>query len=131
MRKFSLATSEKREWKSGFRQTGSTQKLLFVHQTAFHRQLLKRYGNHICLLDATYRTILTKHSIPLFFVVVKTNIDCQVVAGSFAIQDETNHSVGEALAVLSSWNDAWRPKFFMTDNCDEEIQATESQFEGE
>ena len=75
------------------KQTGSTQKLLFVHQTAFHRQLLKRYGNHICLLDATYRT--TKYSIPLFFVVVKTNVDYQVV-GSFAIQDETTHSIGEA-----------------------------------
>ena len=82
----------------------------------------------ICLLDVTYQT--TKYSIPFFFVVVKTNVDYHVV-GSFAIQDETTHSIGKALEVLNSWNDAWRPRFFMTDNCEEEIQAIESQSKGE
>lgn len=60
------------------------QRLLFVHQTSTQRHLLKRYGNHICLLDATYKT--TKYSIPLFFVALRTNVDYQIV-GSFAIQD--------------------------------------------
>jgi hypothetical protein len=38
--------------------TNSTSKqcLLFVHQTDWQRRLLARYGNYICLLDATYRT---------------------------------------------------------------------------
>ena len=30
--------------------------LLFVHQTHWQRTLLEKYGNEICLLDATYKT---------------------------------------------------------------------------
>ena len=56
--------------------------LLFVHQSAWQRRLLKRYGN-ICLLDATYKT--TRYALPLFFLVVCTNGDYQVV-GSFVVQ---------------------------------------------
>ena len=68
-------------------------RLLFVHQTAFQQGLLQKYGSSICLLDATYKK--TKYDVPLFFVDVKTNVDCQVV-GSFAIQDETTDAIAEA-----------------------------------
>lgn len=60
--------------------------LLFVHQTKWQRRLLNRYGNELCLLDATYRT--TKYSLPLYFLVVKTNMEYKVVA-SFVTQSET------------------------------------------
>ena len=40
----------------------------------------------ICLLDATYKA--RKYAVPFFFVVLKTNVDYQVVA-SFALRDET------------------------------------------
>ena len=33
------------------------QSLLWVHQTQWQKQLLSRYGNEICLLDATYKTL--------------------------------------------------------------------------
>ena len=56
-------------------------KLLFVHQTKFQKRMLKRYGNSICLLHATYKT--TKCLLPLFFVVVKTNVNYQAVASFF------------------------------------------------
>ena len=56
--------------------------LLFVHQTKWQRRLLNRYGNELSLLDATYCT--TKYALPLFFLVVKTNVDYQVV-GSFVL----------------------------------------------
>ena len=52
-----------------------------------------KYGYHIGLLDATYET--TKYAIPLFFVVVKTNSDYQVVA-SFAVQDEMTAAITES-----------------------------------
>ena len=52
---------------------------------------MKKYGNRITLLDATYKT--TKYSIPLFFVAVKTNVKYMVV-GSFAIQEETTEVYG-------------------------------------
>ena len=36
---------------------------------------LERYGNKLCLPDATYKT--TRYALPLFFVAVKTNVDYQ------------------------------------------------------
>ena len=49
---------------------------LFEHQTAWWRHLISRYGNEIMLLDATYKTMT--YELPLFFVVVKTNVNYTV-----------------------------------------------------
>ena len=79
----------------------TNQKFLFVHQSASQKKLLERYGNHICLLDATYKT--TRYSISLYFLVVKTNLDYQII-GSFATQDETSETLVEALSIIKLWN---------------------------
>ena len=105
----------------------SCQGLLFVHQSKWQQRLLQRYGNELCLLDATYRT--TKYSLPLFFLVVKTNVDYKVVA-SFVIQSETAQAIKEALEVVKSWNPSWLPKHFMVDFALEEINAVEELFSG-
>ena len=91
---------------------------MFVHQTENQQELIKLYGNNVCLLDTTYKT--TEYAMPLFFVVLKTNVDYQVVA-SFALQDETTSAIKDALLILRSWNLLWQPKCFMVDNCEEEI----------
>ena len=72
---------------------------MFAHQSKDQRRLLERYGDEICMLDATYKT--TRYSLPLFFVVVKTNVDYQIV-GSFVVQSETTDAIFEALSVLKS-----------------------------
>lgn len=41
------------------------QTLLFIPQTAWQRRLLQRYGNDMCLLDATYKT--TRYSLTFVF----------------------------------------------------------------
>lgn len=105
----------------------SKQKLLFLHQTPWQQRLLARYGNNICLLDATYKT--TRYSLPLFFLAVKTNVDYQVV-GSFIVQDESTDSIKEAIGVLKQWNPSWNPPYFMTDFAEEEINAIEENFPG-
>lgn len=101
--------------------------LLFIHQSAWQRRLLQRYGNDMCLLDATYKT--TRYSLPLFFLVVRTNVDYQVV-GSFVVQNETSNSIKEALQLIKKENTDWSPKYFMTDNCEQEITALEDVFPG-
>ena len=103
----------------------SNQRLLFIHQTPHQARLMKRYGNDLTLLDATYKT--TRYALPLFFVVVKTNTDYQIVA-SFVTQDETTDAIAEPLSFLKAWNPEWNPKIFMVDNCAEEINAIESTF---
>ena len=106
------------------------QNLLFAHQTAWQRHLIRRYGNEIMLLhtvDATYKTM--RYELPLFFLVVKTNVNYTVV-GSFITQNETTASIAEALHIFREWNPQWKPRYFMTDFCHEEINAIESTFEG-
>lgn len=101
--------------------------LLFVHQSKWQRRLLLRYGNDMCLLDATYKT--TRYALPLFFLVVPTNVDYQVV-GSFVIQNETSQCIKEALHIIQKQTVGWNAKYFMTDNCEQEITAIEEVFPG-
>ena len=51
-------------------------KMMFVYQSKEMKNMYQRYGNHMILLDATYKT--TKYALPLFFVVVQTNVNFQV-----------------------------------------------------
>ena len=83
---------------------------------------MKKHGNHIALLDATYKT--TKHSIPLFFVAVVK----YMVVGSFAIQEETTEAITEAVGMLRSWNESWNPVCFIVDNFIEETHCLEHLF---
>ena len=43
------------------------EKMMFVYQSKELKNMYERYGNHMILLDATYKT--TKYALPLFFVV--------------------------------------------------------------
>ena len=54
--------------------------LLYVHQQEWQRSypVLTCYGNMLVLIVATYKT---KHSIPLFFLCVETNISYTVACG--------------------------------------------------
>ena len=104
-----------------------TKKLLFVYQNAWQHRLLNRYGNELVLLDATYRT--TRYALPLFFLVVRTNVDYQVV-GAFICETETSESIEEALRIFRTWNPQLKPKYCMTDYSNEEIAATENVFKG-
>ncbi|XP_065682897.1 uncharacterized protein LOC136071707 isoform X1 [Hydra vulgaris] len=96
---------------------------LFVYQTEEMQRLLKIYGNEITLLDATYKT--TKYSLPLFFLVVKTNVDYQIV-GTFICEGESTKNIQSGLAKIKEWNPNWNPLYFMVDCCAEEINAIES-----
>ena len=101
--------------------------LLFVYQSAWQKRLLLRYGNELSLLDATYKT--TKYALPLFFLVVKTNVDYQIVA--FVTESESIESITEALEIIKEWNPDYQPRYFMTDYSKEEIAALENVFPGE
>ncbi|XP_065640911.1 uncharacterized protein LOC124805858 isoform X2 [Hydra vulgaris] len=100
-----------------------TNSFLFVYQTEEMRRLLKIYGNEITLLDTTYKT--TKYSLPLFFLVVKTNVDYQIV-GTFICEGESTKNIQSGLAKIKEWNPNWNPLYFMVDCCAEEINAIES-----
>ena len=93
--------------------------LLFAHQTTWQKKLMIRYGNEITLLDATYKTM--RYELPVyFFLMVKTNVN-YIVVGSFIIQRETTASIQEALGIFHAWNGSWKPQYFTTDFCHEEM----------
>jgi len=103
---------------------GSIKPLIFCHQTEWQRHLITRYGN-TCLLDATYKT--TKYALPLFFLVVKTNVN-YCVAATFIVQCEDSDSIKEALFMIKSWNDKWVPQYFVTDYCEAEYNSIAKVF---
>ena len=65
----------------------------FVYQNGWQKRLFARYGNKLTLLDSTYRR--TRYALPLFFLVVKTNIVYQIVA-VFVTENEIEESIEEA-----------------------------------
>lgn len=76
-------------------------------------------------MDVTYKT--TKYALPLYFIVVKTNVNYIVVA-LFIIQNEDSNSITEALKILKVWNSNWTPQHWMTDFCQAEINAIHDVF---
>ena len=71
------------------------------------KRLLRTYGNEICLLDATCKT--TRYVLPLFFMVIKTNVDYEVV-GEFVCEGGETELIRSALKILKSWT----PRVLMT-----------------
>eukprot|EP00795_Rhopilema_esculentum_P011056 gene11056-19914_t len=98
----------------------SSNRLLLIYQSLWQKKLLRRHENELSMLDATYKT--TRYSLPLFFLVVKTNTDYQVVA-SFVVQDEIQASIAEALQMTHQWCPQWKLRYFMVDKSDTEINA--------
>ena len=69
---------------------------MFVYQSRYLARLLKKYGDEMCLLDSAYKT--TRYALLLLFLVVKTNVDYQVVA-AFLIKGETTENIITILAM--------------------------------
>ena len=97
---------------------------MFCYQSEDHQYLLKRYGA-VVLLDATYKT--TKYSLPLFSLVVKTNVG-YIVCGIFIIQFEDSRSIARALNVFKEWNKDWVPEYFIVDFSEAEMNGTRTVF---
>ena len=79
------------------------------------------------LMDVTYR--ICRLAIPLFFLVVKTNVGFTTVA-SFATQHEDAEAIGEALQKIKDYitpHDIDIP-YFMVDFCKAEINALKKVF---
>lgn len=63
---------------------------LNVYQEDWQKMLLRRYGNTMRLLDATYRT--TKYALQFFMLVVKTNVH-------YVPEDETAENTQNAIGI--------------------------------
>jgi len=92
---------------------------LFCYQSAWQKNLLMRYQT-VVLLDATYKT--TKYALPLFTLVVKTNVN-YINVGVFVVLHEDTDSIAEALKIFQSWNPDWKPSYFLVDYSIPEMNA--------
>ena len=59
-----------------FNTNTTNRKLLFAYQSLNMQSLYRPYASSLIMLDATYCT--TKYALPLFFMVVKINVNYQV-----------------------------------------------------
>ena len=74
-------------------------KMMFVYQSKEMKNMYQRYGNHMILLDATYKT--TKYALPLFFVVVQTNVNFQVCF-VIILPEESTEMIANAIKHLKN-----------------------------
>ena len=58
-------------------------KFMFVCQSNTIKRLYQKYAPHLILLDATYKT--TKYALPLYFLVVKGNVNYHVCRNEFTV----------------------------------------------
>jgi len=101
---------------------------ILVHQSCFQQRLLQRYGDSVCLLDATYKTTL--YDLPLFMMCVLTNCG-YVVVGEFVTADEQSPSIIAGLKALQQHTPDWKPQFVMADFSEAQITAVETVFPGQ
>ena len=71
--------------------------MLFVCLSKDMQRLYQQYGKHLVLLYATYKT--TKYSFKLHFLVVQTNVNCQVAA-AIVTQEETTCMLSKTLQII-------------------------------
>ena len=76
-------------------------KMLLVYQSVEMKEMFYRYCNELVLLDATHKT--KKYTLPLFFLVVKTNVNFQVCA-VIVLQEESTEVITRALNTIMMWN---------------------------
>lgn len=101
-----------------------SENFLFCYQNEWQRKLLMRYQT-VVLLDATYKT--TRYALPLFQIVVKTNVN-YVVVGTFVVLHEDSKSIEEALEIFKEWNPDWKPSYFIVDYSEAEMKAIQTCF---
>ena len=100
-------------------------KLCLVYQSKNMQHLYKKYGPHLILLDATHK--VCKYSLPLFFLVVQTNVNFQIAA-IVVIEDESSELLIKALQFIKEWNPDVSPKYAMVDFDAGEILSLETIF---
>ena len=108
-------------------QKQTDRKFAFVYQSTQMKRLNRLYPLSLLLLDATCKT--KKHAVPLFFAVVKTNVNYQVVC-VIALPEETEPIITKALLILQSWSPDVNSKNAMVDFDEKETSALENVFPG-
>lgn len=88
---------------------------LNVYQEDWQKMLLRRYGNTMRLLDATYRT--TKYALQLFMLVVKTNVHYVPVC---------DRGWNRRKYPKCNWNPEWNTSYVMVDYHEVEINDIKS-----
>ena len=89
------------------------------------QRLYRKYGTHLILLDATHKTC--KYALPLFFLVVQTNVNFQIVA-ILVLEDESAELLIRGLSYIKKWSPEVLPNYGMTDFDAAETLALEFLF---
>ena len=105
--------------------TSGNGKIMFLYQSKEMKNMCERYGSHMILLDATYKS--TKYALPLFFVVVQTNVNFRVYS-VIVLQEESTEMITKALKIFNEWSPMVSPKNAFVDFDKREITSLEIVF---
>ena len=86
------------------------------------QQKFHRYDKQLILSDTIYKT--TKYALPLFFLVIKTNINFQLYP-VIVLQEELIDMMAKALSVVKIRNPEVAPKYAFVDFDEREILSLE------
>ncbi|KAF5830515.1 hypothetical protein DUNSADRAFT_14400 [Dunaliella salina] len=100
--------------------------MLLVHQTAFQKEMMAKYGGTIVGMDATYKT--NSWGLPLVLLVVADNHGNGYPIASAFIQREEQGQLAEFLRLLRTWNPSFNPTFFSIDKSQAEMNAIHAEF---
>ena len=98
--------------------------LLWIHQSKDQQKILQKYGD-LVLIDAARKT--TKYALPIFLLVVRTNV-AYIPVAEFVAEAENIENIAKALEIIKSWNDRWEPKYFVLDYSEQTYQALQQVF---
>ena len=76
-------------------------RMTFIYQSTEMQQMFQRRDNQLIILDWAYKT--TKHALPLFFLVIKANVNFQV-STVIVLQEESVNMITRALSIVKVWN---------------------------
>ena len=105
--------------------TSGNGKTIFVHQSKEMKNMYERYGNHMILLDTTYKT--TKYALPLFFVVVQ--IRCCQVRCIIVLHEKSTETITKALKIFKEWNSMVSSKYAFANFDESKITSLKIVFE--
>jgi len=103
-----------------FSEVEGQQSLLLVYQSSNQHYLMQRYGTELMFVDES-----VAYGTPVFFLSVKTNCICHVVA-FFVTAVSSVESITEGLATVRGWNTDMEPRFVMCDPDEKHFAAVQA-----
>ena len=107
------------------------QKLVFFYQSPMQQILLNRYGSTVYITEVQPTESGSRaFTVSMYLLVVRTNVDHQVVGTVLVEKYSKGEGLKEALLKCKEVNSSWAPKYFMVDKEESLLLSLRESFPG-